>query len=129
MKKIILWAILFIFHFTYAELFSQTDTVHESKTRIGVFVKDNYYLRSKKGIYEIFQYCKEANVDTIFLRLYNNDQCWFNTKNFNSREFKRTKNLYHRDLLKFILDRAREKNIDVFAWFITFSFHKSFKYP
>lgn len=90
----------------------------------GIFVKNSHYLKNRADIEKIVEFCKATHIDTIFLRLYNNDQCWFSTENFNSSFFERIKEEYNEDLLKYLLTLAKKENIDVFSWIITFGFHR-----
>jgi uncharacterized lipoprotein YddW (UPF0748 family) len=93
--------------------------------RAGLFVRDDAYFGSVAEIERLLDYCAVTDIDTLFVRLYSSDQCFFHTDRYNSRSFHKRERAAGIDVLQYLIERAGEQGVDVVAWVITYGFPPS----
>jgi uncharacterized lipoprotein YddW (UPF0748 family) len=97
----------------------------ETPTRFGLFVRGASNFMTPDAAEELLDFCASTGVDTLFVRVYTNDQCLFRTDAYNSDYFLRVSVRQERDPLRDLIDQARQRGIDVHAWIITYGFSRS----
>jgi len=83
---------------------------------VSIFSKDRVHY-SKEAVVRLVDRCKSSNINQIYLQVYQSGNAYYDTSILPRGKYKDMLNAANgEDAIDFLLTRARENNIQVFAW-------------
>jgi uncharacterized lipoprotein YddW (UPF0748 family) len=82
---------------------------------VSIFSK-NKVLYSRAAVKELIALCKEAKINQIYLQVYQSGKAYYDSKIADSSKYKDMVKSAGGDTIDFLLQEARNNNIEVFAW-------------
>ena len=76
----------------------------------------NDTLSSKEKIVELVNIASQNNFNVLFVQVFRGHRAWYHSKLIPNEPFKRFMKKERVDLLRFLIDEAHKKNIEVHAW-------------
>ncbi len=120
MPKRLSFLIIIFFLFVFHQGYGFSEGGNDKELPFGVWVSvfsKNKVLHSKEAVLKLIDTCDKSGVNQIYLQVYQSGNAYYDSSDFARNKYEDIlKASGGIDTIEFLLEKAREKNIQVFAW-------------